>query len=90
MSYKVIDVDSKNKVCYIEYNGKNYSFHYDYYSGRFIGDDDDIEYFFPDIPGGGWIGKSFKYKTFREQVTSEEFMQAVMTEMEPGGRLRRR
>lgn len=83
MSYKIIDVYPDQKKCCIEYNGKRITFFYDYYIGRISGEDEDNEYIFPDRPGnGGWLGKAlFEYKTFREQVTSEEFKKAVMTEM---------
>lgn len=81
INYDVIDVDPKNKVCHIQYNGKKIRMHYDPCDGRFYGEDDESEYIFPDRPGGGWIKCVFEYETFSEQVTSYAFMQAVRLEM---------
>ena len=81
MDFQIVDIDNKNKMCYIKYNGKDFSAHYDYYSGRFTCyDENDAEYIFPDY--GEYIHKVFKYKTFAEQVSSHEFMMAFTTEME--------
>lgn len=81
MSFQIVKIDEKNKICGIEYNGKTYFVRYDYYMGRFYcRDDEDNKYFFPDI-AGGMIPRVLKYKTFSEQVNSREFMLAFAKEM---------